>query len=83
MGVRSSSGGFKGMKAGETATPEGKAYVMTVPAGVPLKLWLFGRTLRLTDESGNPVDNLGANLPFSVGLGETKTFTLNVARVGP
>jgi hypothetical protein len=83
VGVRSSSGGFKGMKAGESATPEGKAYLMSVPAGVPLKLWLFGRTLRLTDESGNPVHNLGANIPFSVGLGQTKTFTFKVARLAP
>ena len=83
VGVRSPSGGFKGMRAGEVATPEGKAYLMTVPAGVPLKLWLFGRTLRLTDERGSPVDNVGANIPFSVGLGETKTFTFEVGRLTP
>lgn len=83
VGVDSPTRGFIGMKGGEKSVPGGKQYTMTVPFDTPLKLWLFSRTLRFTDESGAAVDYRGASIPFSVPSGQTKTFTLNVAGVAP
>lgn len=83
VGVDSPTRGFVGMKGGEKSVPGGKEYTMTAPFETPLKLWLFSRTLRFSDESGAPVDNRGASIPFSIPNGQTKTFTFTVAGVAP
>lgn len=56
---------------------------MTVPFDTPLKLRLFSRSLRFTDESGRAVDNPGASIPFTVPGGQAKIFTFTVAAVAP
>jgi len=83
VGVVPSTRGFIGMKGGQRSVPGGREYTMTVPFDTPLKLRLFSRSLRLTDESGRAVDNPGASIPFSVPSGQAKIFTFTVAAVAP
>jgi hypothetical protein len=41
----------------------GRDYQMSIPTGVPLKLWAFSRHVTLTDSRAAPVDNSGARIP--------------------
>ena len=41
-----------------------REYEMSVPAGTPLKLWVFSRHVTLADSTGVGIDNSGARIPF-------------------
>jgi hypothetical protein len=56
----------------------GRDYQITIPAGMPLKLWVFSRHVTLTDSKGLAVDNSGGRIPFQAAAGQDQTFTLNV-----
>jgi hypothetical protein len=57
----------------------GRDYEMSVPAGTPLKLWVFSRHVTTADSRGLPVDNLGAKIPFQAAAGRDHAFTLHVS----
>lgn len=57
----------------------GRDYEMSVPAGTPVKLWVFSRHVTMVDSRGLPVDNLGAKIPFQATAGRDHAFTLHVS----
>ncbi len=57
----------------------GRDYQMSVPADIPLKLWVFSRHVTLADSGGLPVDNSGAKIPFQATAGRDHMVTLNVS----
>jgi hypothetical protein len=57
----------------------GRDYQMTIPAGIPLKLWVFSRHVTLTDSRGLSVDNSGGKIPFQAAAGQDQVFTLTVS----
>jgi hypothetical protein len=57
----------------------GRDYQISVPAGTPLKLWVFSRHVTLADSGGLPVDNSGAKIPFQATAGRDHVFTLHVS----
>jgi len=85
IGVIFADGAYLG--AANTSTGRaGREYQMSIPAGVPLKLWVFSRHVTLTDSRRSPLVNPGANIPFQAVAGQDQLFTLSVsgrARVAP
>ncbi len=82
LGVVFGSGAF--LAAAITrADQSGRDYQMSIPAGVPLKLWVFSRHVTLTDAMGLPVDNSGGRIPFQALAGQDQVFTLNVSGRDP
>ena len=78
IGVVFGSGAF--LAAAITrADQSGRDYQMSIPVGVPLKLWVFSRHVTLTDALGLPVDNSGGRIPFQAVAGKDQVFTLNVS----
>ncbi|MBI1898203.1 MAG: carboxypeptidase regulatory-like domain-containing protein [Acidobacteria bacterium] len=65
------------------ADQSGRDHQMSIPAGVPLKLWVFSRHVTLTDSKGLPVDNSGGRVPFQALTGQDQVFTLNVSGRDP
>ncbi|MCW5981197.1 MAG: hypothetical protein KIT09_24150 [Bryobacteraceae bacterium] len=61
----------------------GRDYQMSIPAGLPLKLWVFSRHVTLTDTRGLPVDNSGGRIPFEAVAGQDQVFTLNISGRDP
>ena len=57
----------------------GRDYRIAIPAGAPLKLWVFSRHVTLTDSAGAPVDNSGGRIPFEADIGRDQEFVLNVS----
>ena len=57
----------------------GRTFSLRVPYGVPLKLWVHSRFVRLADTSGTPLDTRGSSIDFTVPPNTTPSgFTLNV-----
>ena len=82
IGVVFGSGAF--LAATNTRMDQtGRDYQMSIPAGMPLKLWVFSRHVTLTDSLGSPVDNSGGRIPFEATAGQDQTFTLIVAGRAP
>jgi hypothetical protein len=82
IGVVFGSGAF--LAAAITgADQSGRDYQMSIPAGVPLKLWVFSRHVTLTDSMALPVDNSGGRIPFQAVAGQDQVFTLNVSGRDP
>jgi hypothetical protein len=82
VGVVFGSGAFLAA-ANTRADQSGRDYQMSIPAGVPLKLWVFSRHVTLTDAQGLPVDNSGGRIPFQAVAGRDQVFTLNVSGRDP
>jgi hypothetical protein len=82
VGVKFANGAYLGAENTGVDTA-GRDYQMIIPAGVPLKLWLFSRHVSLKDIGGAIVDVSGAQTPFqaSAGLDQTFTFTVSGALV--
>lgn len=57
----------------------GKDYQVTVPAGIPLRLWLFSRDVRLTDSDGKTISFPGNMLPFQATAEKDQAFVFNVS----
>ena len=78
VGVDFRAGAFLG--ADNTGVDSaGRDYQMIVPAGEPLRLWLFSRDVVLTDSGGKPVDAPGALIPFQAAAGIDQVFTFTVS----
>lgn len=78
VGVQYANGAYLG--APNTAVDSaGRNYQMTIPAGVPLKLWLFSSDVAITDTGGKPVNTSGTLIPFQVSADEDKVFTFTVS----
>lgn len=82
IGVVFGSGAFLGA-TNIGADRSGRDYQMSIPAGVPLKLWVFSRHVMLTDASGARVDHSGGSIPFQAVAGRDQVFTLNVTGRDP
>ncbi len=61
----------------------GRDYQMAIPAGMPLKLWVFSRHVTVADSRGLPVDISGAKVPFQAIAGQDQLFTLTVSGRAP
>lgn len=57
----------------------GREYRVTVPAGIPLRLWLFSRDVRLTDSDGKPISSPGNMLAFKATAEKDQSFVFNVS----
>jgi hypothetical protein len=57
----------------------GRDYQVPVPAGTPLKLWVFSRHVTLTDSAGSSLAGTGAMIPFTATAGIDQVFTFNVS----
>lgn len=82
IGVVFGSGAFLAA-ANTRADQSGRDYQMSIPTGVPLKLWVFSRHVTLTDAAGLAVDNSGGRIPFQAVPGQDQVFTLNVSGRDP
>lgn len=77
IGVVFGDGAF--LRATNTSVDRaGRDYQMSIPADMPLKLWVFSRHVTLTDSRGLSVDNSGARIPFQATAGRDHALTLNV-----
>ena len=57
----------------------GRDYQIVIPAGTPLRLWLFSRHVALNDASGKAVDVTGVQIPFQATAGLVQTFPFTVS----
>ena len=82
VGVIFGEGGF--LAAANTGVgPFAREYQMNIPAGLPLKLWVYSRHVTFRDSAGSPVDNLGARIPFQAIPGRDASFVLTVSGRAP
>ncbi len=77
VGVKFGNGAFLGAET-ITANSSGRLFQMPVPAGVPLKLWIYSRTLTIKDASGSALPLLGAAVPFQAVPGQDQSFVYSV-----
>ncbi len=82
VGVVFGNGAFLAA-ANTRADQTGRDYQMSIPTGVPLKLWVFSRHVTLADAAGLPVDNSGGRIPFQAVAGQDQVFTLHVSGLDP
>ena len=82
VGVVFGSGAFLAAEIAR-ADRSGRDYQMSIPAGVPLKLWVFSRHVTLTDAKSLTVDNSGARIPFQAAAGQDHVFALSVSGRDP
>lgn len=60
----------------------GRDHSISVPLSTPLKLWLFSRTLKVTDSSANPITIPGHAVPFQAAVGTSRLdYVFNIAGV--
>lgn len=78
VGVNFRNGAFHGAE-NTSVDPAGRDYQMIVPAGEPLRVWLFSRDVALTDAGGQPVAGPGALIPFQAKPAIDQTFTFTVS----
>jgi len=82
VGVIFGNGAF--LAAANTGVgPFAREYQMSIPAGLPLKLWVYSRHVTFRDSAGSPVDNLGARIPFQAIPGRDASFVLTVSGRAP
>ncbi len=77
VGVVFGNGAFLGA-ANTSIDSAGRDFQMAIPAGVPLKVWLFSRHVTLTDFSGKAVVSTGTSIPFQATSGQDYAITVNV-----
>ena len=75
-GVKFGTGAF--LAADYTPAPEGGDFVMAIPTGVRLQLWLFSRDVTLGDSQGHPVDTSIDNVSFIATPGSDMEFSVTV-----
>jgi hypothetical protein len=78
VGVKFGSGAFLGMESISTNVA-GQIYQMAIPVGTPLFLWLFSKTVAITDSSQKPVATGGVAIPFQASPGTDYSFSFTVA----
>jgi hypothetical protein len=77
VGVVVGAGGYWAADL-SSVTATGRDYIMPVPVNTALSLWLYSRSLTLSDQNGNVVNNLGASIPFTAESNVDEVFTVNV-----
>lgn len=78
VGIQYANGAYLG--APNTAVDStGRDYQMTIPIGVPLKLWLFSSDIALTDTGGKPVNTSGTLIPFQASADQDQVLTVTVS----
>jgi hypothetical protein len=78
VGVKFGSGAYQGAQ-NISVDANGRNYQIAVPAGIPMRLWLFSRDLALSDASGSAVNTVpGAAISFSGVVGVDQNFTFGV-----
>jgi len=55
-----------------------QTYLMAIPTGVPLNLWLHSIYVTMADSAGNALPASGAKIPFTAAAGSNSSFTINV-----
>ena len=79
IGVQGDDGAFYRAAFGP-AMANGRDFQITVPYDTHLRLWVFSRTLSVSDGLGNTLNSSGTWLPFEIPSGQpTGSFTLSVA----
>ena len=79
--TRNASGPFRGpsLSAQRASTGSGtQTYLMAIPTGVPLNLWLHSIYVTMADSAGNALPASGAKIPFTAAAGSNSSFTINV-----
>jgi hypothetical protein len=79
VGVEFGQGAYLGAES-VTAATAGRDYQIAIPAGVPLRLWLFSRDIALVDASGNYRGPSGTQIPFQAADGKDVDLTFTAAR---
>jgi hypothetical protein len=77
VGVVFGKGAFLSARRSGTDS-NGHDYVMPVPSGVPLHIWLFSRRVTLADGQGKALSSPAAAIPFQATLGADQNFTFRV-----
>jgi len=78
VGVKFRNGAFHGAE-NTSVDSAGRDYQVIVPAGEPLRLWLFSRDIALADAAGKSVAGPGALIQFQAPAGADQTFTFTVS----
>jgi hypothetical protein len=77
VGVKFGNGAYQGAQnIGVDAS--GRDYQIAVPAGIPLRLWIFTRDVALADATGKGINAGGAAISFSGLVGVDQNFTFAV-----